>query len=46
VQILENGNRLYPISLTSEERWNYNVIAGHFFEYQGNYYFYDTIPMP
>jgi len=46
LQILENGNRLYPISLTQEERYSYNGLAEHFLEYQGKYYFYGTISMP
>jgi hypothetical protein len=39
-QILENGNRLYTISLTMEGRYKYGT--SRFFEYNGKYYYYDT----
>lgn len=41
-QILENGNRLYTISLTMEERYGYGGLAGNILEYKGKYYTYDT----
>jgi hypothetical protein len=40
IQILKNGNRLYTIPLTMEERYDYYPLVDKILEYEGKYYSY------